>query len=139
MTRPADHLHAIRHLADQLDPDTFRARVRDYERYGYPSSSLPVGRPGAEPPLPLPDRYDRQLRQAVTDHDRLLHDAQQALQMAMRLENAILVPVPPMRDDTPFCTTPGCDQPLKAGEQHCGRCRQHKHRHGHYPNLGTRE
>lgn len=133
MTRPADRLDHIRHIASSLDPDQFRSKVREYERYGYPSSSLPAGRPGSEPPLPLPDRYDRHLRQAVTDHDRLLHDAHQMLQMALRLENAVLIPVPPMRDDTPVCSTPGCDRPLKSGEQHCQACRQHKHRHGHYP------
>lgn len=141
MSQPFEALGRIRMLVAELEPHQFRARMRDWQKGGLPSSSMPEGSRTAEAPLPLPDRFDRMLRERWFGYRADILKAAALLERALRAQNWLLQPAERLPEETPVpCANLACTQTLEPGRQsgECSRCRVHRHRHG-LPWPQTRE
>lgn len=93
----------IQELARRLNPDAFKARIHDWTRGGFSSSSMGQGSPSAEKPDPHLDPRDFEFNMLLTSYGRELanfnrsylagrwNNAEQALRRAERIEACVLV------------------------------------------------
>lgn len=134
MSQPFEALGRIRMLAAELEPHQFRARMRDWQRGGLPSSSMPDGSRTAEAPLPLPDRFDRMLKERWFGYRADILKAAALLERALRTQNWLLQPAerPPDMPAPVPCMNVACDRFLEEGRKsgECSRCRNHRRNHG---------
>lgn len=140
MSQPVEALGRIRMLAGELDPHQFRARMRDWTRGGLPASSMPDGARG-DAPLPLPDRFDREMKERWFRYRADIQKAAALLERALRAQNWLLMPSERLPEEVPVpCANLACDQFLEPGRRsgECSRCRVWRHRHGlPYPQEGA--
>lgn len=84
-------------LASMLNPGRLQARLDEWTRGGYPSSSYLTGsRTSTEPAMPAFDDADRTFRHLATRYRNAITAAAEQLEIARRIE---LIVIPPPKTD----------------------------------------
>jgi hypothetical protein len=83
-------------LVNEMNPDLFYARIDEFKRGAFPSSSRHRGGGrSAERRLPLPDRFDKTLERMDTAYTADLDTMHNVAQGVVRRENNLLLPARP--------------------------------------------